>query len=55
LLKHMRKDKKVKDGRISLILARDIGEAFVSRDVAPEILHDFLARAAKGPAPAGAA
>ncbi|HZL58394.1 MAG TPA: 3-dehydroquinate synthase [Stellaceae bacterium] len=55
LLKHMRKDKKVKDGRISLILARDIGEAFVSRDVAPKVLHDFLARAAKGPAPAGAA
>lgn len=55
LLKHMRKDKKVRNGHISLILARDIGEAFVSRDVAPEILHDFLARAANGPAPAGAA
>ena len=33
LLRHMRRDKKVRDGRITLILARDIGEAFISRDV----------------------
>ncbi|MDE2166368.1 MAG: 3-dehydroquinate synthase [Alphaproteobacteria bacterium] len=42
LLALMRKDKKVADGRISLILARDIGQAFVSRDVEPEMLCEFL-------------
>ncbi|MGH6969929.1 MAG: 3-dehydroquinate synthase family protein, partial [Stellaceae bacterium] len=42
LLELMRKDKKVKDGRISLILVRDIGQAFVSRDVAPDALREFL-------------
>jgi 3-dehydroquinate synthase len=42
LLALMRKDKKVTDGRISLILAHDIGQAFVSRDVAPDILREFL-------------
>lgn len=42
LLELMRKDKKVADGRISLILARGIGDAFVSRDVAPEVLREFL-------------
>ena len=44
LLAHMRHDKKVRDGQITLILPRDIGDAFISRDVAPEILRDFLAR-----------
>ena len=29
----MRQDKKVQDGRITFILARAIGEAFVARDV----------------------
>ena len=29
----MGQDKKVRDGRIAFILARDIGEAFVARDV----------------------
>jgi 3-dehydroquinate synthase len=42
LLALMRKDKKVADGRISLILARDIGQAFVSRDVEPKMLCEFL-------------
>lgn len=51
LLALMRKDKKVADGRVSLILARDIGEAFVSRDVAPEILREFLRHQVKALAP----
>ena len=29
----MGQDKKVRDGRIAFVLARDIGEAFVARDV----------------------
>src|SRR6185312_9193106 len=45
LLEHMRKDKKVKDGRVTLILARDIGAAFVSGDVAPAELERFLTAA----------
>jgi 3-dehydroquinate synthase len=43
LLGHMQKDKKVRDGRITLILARDIGDAFVSRDVESTVLREFLA------------
>ncbi len=45
LLAHMRKDKKVRDGRVTLILARDIGEAFVCGDVVPATLAGFLAEA----------
>jgi 3-dehydroquinate synthase len=45
LVGHMRKDKKVKDGRVTLILARDIGDAFISGDVAPAQLEAFLAAA----------
>ena len=33
-------DKKVRDGRLAFILARDIGESFVARDVdAAEMAH----------------
>jgi 3-dehydroquinate synthase len=46
LLAHMTKDKKVEGGRITLILARDIGAAFVSRDVPRATLRSFLAAAA---------
>jgi 3-dehydroquinate synthase len=55
LLAQMRKDKKVKAGRITLVLPRRIGEVFVTGDVAPETLLDFLAAAAGEPAPAAAA
>ena len=48
LLAHMQKDKKVRDGRITLILARDIGDAFVSRDVTTPALTEFLGEAARG-------
>jgi 3-dehydroquinate synthase len=47
LLAHMRKDKKVEDGRIGLILVRDIGRAFVSREVADSDLRDFLSQETK--------
>ncbi len=43
LMRHMRKDKKVRDGKITLILARDIGDAFISREVEPARLEAFLA------------
>ena len=39
----MGKDKKVRDGRITLILARDIGDAFISREVERTTLEVFLA------------
>ena len=46
LLQHMSHDKKIKDGRLHLILARGIGGAFVASDVEPQeiaaALDDFL-------------
>jgi hypothetical protein len=33
----------VRDGQITLILVRDIGQAFISRDVPAGVLRDFLA------------
>jgi 3-dehydroquinate synthase len=38
----MRKDKKARDGRLTLILARDIGEAFIAPDVADSHVLAFL-------------
>ncbi len=46
LLGHMNKDKKVRDGRITLILPRRIGDAFVMKDAPIEPLRDFLTEAA---------
>jgi 3-dehydroquinate synthase len=46
LVGHMGKDKKVKDGRITLILPHRIGDAFVMRDASAEALREFLAAAA---------
>ena len=46
LLAHMGKDKKVRDGRITLILPRRIGEAVVMKDAPRDELRDFLAEAA---------
>jgi 3-dehydroquinate synthase len=43
LLQDMGKDKKVRDGRITLILAHDIGDAFISREVERATLEKFLA------------
>ena len=47
LMARMRKDKKVKDGHISLILARDIGKAFISREVSDAALREFLSQETK--------
>ena len=46
LIAHMSKDKKVRDGRITLILPRRIGEAFVMKDAPVDELRDFLDNAA---------
>jgi 3-dehydroquinate synthetase len=40
----MGQDKKVRHGQLTFILVSDIGEAFVSREVGPEAVKDFLAR-----------
>jgi len=42
LLAHMRQDKKVEDGRITLILSRGIGDAFISREVPEDALLAVL-------------
>ncbi len=47
LLDHMAKDKKVKDGRITLILLRGLGDAFVDHSVAPGAIEAFLEREVK--------
>ena len=44
LLRLMGQDKKVQKGKLTFILVRDIGEAFIARDVPPEKVKDFLAR-----------
>jgi 3-dehydroquinate synthase len=46
LLAHMSKDKKVRDGRMTLILPRRIGDVFVMKDAPRDELRDFLAEAA---------
>jgi len=46
LVAHMGKDKKVRDGGITLILPRRIGDAFVMRDASADALREFLAEAA---------
>ncbi len=40
----MAQDKKVRQGRLTFILARAIGEAFITRDIDPGAVRDFLAR-----------
>jgi shikimate kinase/3-dehydroquinate synthase len=40
----MRQDKKVRQGKLTLILVRGIGQAFVTRDVAPDAVSAFLER-----------
>jgi len=45
LLALMAQDKKVVDGQLRFILARGIGEAFVSSDVPPEAVRDVLEEA----------
>ena len=45
LIGHMSRDKKVLGGRAVFVLARGIGEAFVSREVDPAAVRDLLAGA----------
>ncbi len=40
----MGQDKKMKAGKLAFILVRDIGQAFVTRDVAPDTVLAFLER-----------
>ncbi len=49
---HMRQDKKVSDGQLTFILARGIGQAFVTKDVAEEEVKAML-HAALRPTRAG--
>lgn len=44
LMRLMAQDKKVRQGQLTFILAHDIGKAFITRDVKPEDVRDFLAR-----------
>jgi 3-dehydroquinate synthase len=44
LLQLMAQDKKVKGGKLALVLARGIGEAFLERDISMDRLTSFLAR-----------
>lgn len=43
LMKLMAQDKKVRHGKLTFILARGIGEAFIARDVAADTVRAFLA------------
>ena len=47
LLASMAKDKKVKDGRITFVLARSLGDAFTMRDVDQAIVRDLLTDAVR--------
>jgi 3-dehydroquinate synthase len=44
LLDHMRHDKKVQGGRITFVLARGIGQAFLARDVDLSEVSGLLSR-----------
>jgi 3-dehydroquinate synthase len=44
LLRIMGQDKKVREGRLTLVLARGIGQAFISRDISADTVGAFLAR-----------
>ena len=42
LIGHMRRDKKVRDGALTFVLARGVGQAFTSGDVSAEAVTDLL-------------
>lgn len=48
LVRLMGQDKKVRQGRLTFILVRDIGQAFITRDVATEQVRGFLEREIAG-------
>jgi 3-dehydroquinate synthetase len=43
LIAHMAHDKKVADGKLTFILVRGIGRAFITRDVPADAVRDILA------------
>jgi 3-dehydroquinate synthase len=45
LIEHMRRDKKVAQGRIAFVLTRGIGQAFLAKDVALDEVEGMLAEA----------
>jgi shikimate kinase/3-dehydroquinate synthase len=45
LVAHMKRDKKMRDGRLGFVLARQVGAAFTSRDVPPVSVLAVLAEA----------
>ena len=42
---HMTQDKKMQDGKLTFVLARGIGRAFLTRDVPATALEETLAAA----------
>lgn len=42
LMAHMQRDKKMQDGKLSFVLAHDVGKAFTTRDVAPAAVQETL-------------
>lgn len=42
LIRHMQRDKKMRDGRLSFVLVRGIGKAFTCRDVPDDAVADVL-------------
>ena len=49
LVGHMRRDKKNRDGKLTFVLARGIGQAFTHGDIPPETVEDLLREAGCGP------
>ncbi|CAN5286496.1 3-dehydroquinate synthase [soil metagenome] len=49
LLEHIGQDKKVSGGRLTFILVRGIGQAFIAKDVPPAEVHAFLSEELKAP------
>ncbi len=45
LIEHFTRDKKVANGKLTFILARGIGKAFITQEVNPDLLRDILAQA----------
>lgn len=45
MIRLMRQDKKVQRGRLALVLVRGIGQAFVTREIEPARIQNFLGRA----------
>jgi 3-dehydroquinate synthase len=49
MVHHMRQDKKVIDGRLTFVLARGIGRAFIQNDVAAAAVKRMLTAAMAAP------